>query len=70
MTMIQRKELEKVLKNFNDNELGGGFIYFIHKQGKEAVLIQLDLVDYSSCVLCGLEDIEDFQFIKEEDGIY
>ncbi|EPS47089.1 hypothetical protein CFSAN002368_25747 [Clostridium botulinum A1 str. CFSAN002368] len=49
--------------------MGGGFIYFIHKQGKKEILVQLDLVDYSSCEVCESEDIEDFQFIKE-DGIY
>ncbi|MBY6996501.1 aspartate kinase [Clostridium botulinum] len=70
MTMVKRKELERTLKKFNDDEMGGGFIYFIYKQGKEEILVQLDLVDYSSCEVCGSEDIEDFQFIKEEDGIY
>ncbi len=35
MTMVKRKELKKTLKKFNDDEMGGGFIYFIHKQGKK-----------------------------------
>lgn len=70
MTMLEKKKLEKVLKKFNDAEMGGGFIYFIHKQEKEDVLIQLDLVDYSSCIVCKVEEIEEFQFIKKEDGIY
>ncbi|WP_409069895.1 aspartate kinase [Clostridium sp. FAM 1755] len=62
MTMLEKKKLEKVLKKFNDEEMGGGFIYFLHRNE----LIQLDLVDYSSCVICKLEEIENFQFIEED----
>ncbi|ABS41016.1 hypothetical protein [Clostridium botulinum] len=70
ITMGESKELESTLKKFNNDECGGGFIYFLHEQNNEEVLIQLDLVDYSSCIVCKVEEIEDFQFIKEEDGIY
>ncbi|HDI3121668.1 aspartate kinase [Clostridium botulinum] len=70
MKIVERKELERTLKRFNDDECGGGFIYFLHEQNDEEVLIQLDLMDYSTCIVCKIEEIEDFQFIKEEDGIY
>ncbi|EQB3101487.1 aspartate kinase [Clostridium botulinum] len=62
MTLVQRKKLEKVLKKFNDEEMGGGYLYFLHRNE----LIQLDLVDYSSVTVCKTEEIENFQFIKED----
>ncbi|CAM2830207.1 aspartate kinase [Hathewaya histolytica] len=69
MKMVQRKELEKILKKFNKEELGGGYLYFLHKNE----LIQLDLVDYSCCTVCSIEDIKSTEFIRDEmtmEGIY
>lgn len=72
MTMLQKREMEKVLQRFNDEECGGGYLYFIH--GKE--LVQMDLCDYSTCTVCGIEDIESVQFVEEDkeeetnEGIY
>ncbi|KGI37935.1 aspartate kinase [Clostridium tetani] len=66
MTMIQKENLEKILREFNDRELGGGYLYFIHKDE----LLQLDLCDYSTCVVCNVEDILNVEFITEDEGIY
>ncbi|EPY2271297.1 aspartate kinase [Clostridium sporogenes] len=76
MTMVEKKKLETILKEFNDNECGGGYLYFIHREGNEEMLVQLDLVDYSSINVCKTEEIENFQFIEEDkeectnEGIY
>lgn len=65
MTMVQKEDLKKILKEFNDRELGGGYLYFLHQKQ----LVQLDLVDYSCCVVCDLEDILHVEFTEDE-GIY
>lgn len=63
---LQRKNLENVLKKFNDEEMGGGYLYFLHKNE----LIQVDLCDYSTAIVCELEDIKSVIFDKKEEGIY
>ncbi|MCW6085557.1 MULTISPECIES: aspartate kinase [Clostridium] len=62
MTMVEKKKLERLLKKFNDDEMGGGYLYFLHRDE----LIQLDLCDYSSVTVCLLEEIQNFQFIEED----
>lgn len=65
MTMVQKENLKKILKEFNEKEMGGGYLYFLHQKQ----LVQLDLVDYSCCVVCNLEDILHVEFTEDE-GIY
>ncbi|RXM70337.1 aspartate kinase [Clostridium tetani] len=66
MTMVQKENLKKILKEFNEKEMGGGYLYFLHQKQ----LVQLDLVDYSTCIVCDLEDILHVEFYREEEGIY
>lgn len=64
MTLVQKENLRKILREFNEKEMGGGYLYFLHQKQ----LVQLDLVDYSCCVVCNLEDILHVEFDGE--GIY
>ena len=72
MNLVQRREMEGILKRFNDEEMGGGYLYFLHQ--KE--LVQMDLCDYSTVTVCSIEDIESIQFVEEDkeeetnEGIY
>lgn len=66
MTMVQKENLKKILKEFNEKEMGGGYLYFLHKDE----LLQLDLCDYFTCVVCSTEDILHVEFLTEEEGIY
>ncbi|KEI89314.1 hypothetical protein N493_07325 [Clostridium botulinum B2 433] len=59
-----RKGLKNVLKNFNDAECGGCYIYLLRRDE----LIQLDMYDYSTCIICVVEDIESYTVTK--DGLY
>lgn len=68
MTLLEKKRLEKVLKKFNDEECGGGYLYFLHLQNKEEMLVQLDLCDYSSVIVCPISQIKNVEFIEEDNG--
>ena len=66
MTIIQKENLKKILKEFNEKEMGGGYLYFLHQKQ----LVQLDLCDYSTCIVCDLEDVKEVEFITEEEVIH
>ncbi|WP_434302747.1 aspartate kinase [Clostridium botulinum] len=67
MTMVEKKKLERLLKKFNDDEMGGGYLYFLHREGNEEMLVQLDLVDYSSINVCPVNQILNVEFVQEDD---
>lgn len=66
MTLVQKEDLKKILREFNDEELGGGYLYFLHQKQ----LVQLDLVDYSTCIVCDTEDIKHVELNEEDEIIY
>lgn len=65
MSNDMSNKINEILKEFNDKELGGGYLYFLYNNE----LIQMDLVDYSCISVCKLENIKDIEFIGDVESI-